>query len=115
MGLGRYMVDAVVLEGHKPSELAKAHGISQSWIYKLVDRFRRGGYPALEPKSRRPHSSPRQVSPEVQAAVVELRHELFVAGHDAGAQTIAHHLMGRVDKVPSVATHLAHPESPRPD
>ena len=30
MGLGRYMVDAVVLEGRKPSELAKAHGISQS-------------------------------------------------------------------------------------
>src|SRR2546421_11985309 len=102
MGLGRYMVDAVVLEGRKPSELAKAHGISQSWIYRLVDRFRRGGYPALEPKSRRPHSSPRQVSPEVQAAVVELRHELFVAGHDAGAQTLAHHLVRPVDKGPSV-------------
>lgn len=104
MGLGRYMVDAVVLEGRKPSELARAHGISQSWIYELVDRFRRGGYPALEPKSRRPHSSPRQVSPEVRSAVVELRHELFTAGHDAGAQTIAHHLVGRVDRVPSVAT-----------
>jgi transposase InsO family protein len=104
MGLGRYMVDAVVLEGRKPSELAKAHGISQSWIYELVDRFQRGGYPALEPRSRRPHSSPREVSPEVQAAVVELRHELFAAGHDAGPQTIAHHLVGRVDKVPSVAT-----------
>ena len=104
MGLGRYMVDAVVLEGRKPSELAKAHGISQSWIYKLVDRFRKGGYPALEPLSRRPHSSPRQVSPEVQAAVVELRREQFAAGHDAGALTIAHHLLGRVDNVPSVAT-----------
>jgi transposase InsO family protein len=104
MGLGRYMVDAVVLEGRKPSELARAHGISQSWIYELVDRFQHGGYPALEPKSRRPHSSPRQVSSEVQAAVVSLRHELFAAGHDAGPQTIAHHLVGRVDKVPSVAT-----------
>ena len=49
MGLGRYVVDAV-LEGRKPSELARAHGIAQSWIYELVDRFRRGGYPALEPK-----------------------------------------------------------------
>jgi len=72
MGPGRYMVDAVVLEGRKPSELARAHGISKSWIYKLVDRFQRGGYTALEPKSRRPRSSPRQVNPEVQAAVVEL-------------------------------------------
>lgn len=104
MGLGRYMVDAVVLEGRKPSELARAHGISQSWIYELVARFRKGGYPALEPGSRRPRSSPGQVSLQVQAAVVELRHELLTAGHDAGAQTIAHHLTGRVDKVPSVAT-----------
>ena len=72
MGPGRYMADAVVLEGRKPSELARAHGISKSWIYKLVDRFQRGGYAALEPKSRRPRSSPRQVNPEVQAAVVEL-------------------------------------------
>src|SRR2546421_12334467 len=104
MGLGRYMVDAVVLEGRKPSELAKAHGISQSWIYRLVDRFRRGGYPALEPKSRRPHSSPRQGSPQVQAAVVELRHELFVAGHGPRAQSIAPPLVRRVDHVPSGAT-----------
>ena len=79
MGLGRYMVDGWCSRGANPNELARAHGISQSWIYKLVDRFRRASYPALEPKSRRPHSSPRQVSPEVQAAVVELRHELFVA------------------------------------
>lgn len=35
---------------------------------------------------------------------MELRQELFSAGHDAGAQTIAHHLAGRVDRVPSVAT-----------
>jgi len=39
MGLRRYMVDAVVLEGRKPSELARAYGISQSWMYELVDRF----------------------------------------------------------------------------
>jgi len=104
MGLGRYMVDAVVLEGRRPSELARSHGISQSWIYELVARFRRGGYPALEPGSRRPRSCPHQVRPEVQAAVLELRHELSSAGHDAGAQTIAHHLVGRVDKVPSVTT-----------
>jgi transposase InsO family protein len=104
MSLGRYMVDAVVLEGQSPSKLARSHDISRSWINELVARFRQGGYPALEPGSRRPHSCPHQVGPEVQAAVLELRHELSAAGHDAGAQTIAHHLVGRVDKVPSVAT-----------
>ncbi len=38
------------------------------------------------------------------AAVLELRQELMAAGYDAGALTIAHHLVGRVDRVPSRAT-----------
>ncbi len=38
MGLGRYVVDAIVLEGRSPSELAKSHGVSRSWIYELVAR-----------------------------------------------------------------------------
>src|SRR2546429_4612705 len=104
MGLGRYVVDAVVLEGRSPTELARSHGLSRSWINELVARFRQGGYPALEPGSRRPRSCPHQVGPEVQAAVLELRQELIAAGHDAGALTIAHHLVGRVDRVPSRAT-----------
>lgn len=104
MALGRYMVDAVVLEGRSPIELARTHGISQSWIYELLARYRQGGYPALEPRSRRPRSCPHQLGAEVQAAILELRGELVAAGHDAGAHTIAHHLVGKVDKVPSVAT-----------
>lgn len=104
MGLGRYVVDAVVLEGRSPSELAKSHHLSRSWIYELVARYRAGGYAALEPRSRRPRSCAHQVPPRVQNAVLRLRHELSDAGHDAGAQTIAHHLARRVAKVPSVAT-----------
>ncbi|HKW71700.1 MAG TPA: IS481 family transposase [Candidatus Dormibacteraeota bacterium] len=104
MVLWRYLVDAVVLEGRSPIELARSHGISQSWIYEQVKRFREGGYPALEPRSRRPHSCPHQVSQQVEGVVLELRRELIVAGHDAGAQSIAHHLVGRVDKVPSLVT-----------
>lgn len=104
MALGRYVVEAVVLEGRSPTELARSHGISRSWINELVARFRQGGYPALEPGSRRPLSCPHQVKPEVEAAVIELRRELIAGGHDAGAQTIAHHLVGRVDRVPSLAT-----------
>jgi transposase InsO family protein len=104
MALGRYLVDAVVLDGRSPIELARTHGISQSWIYELVNRFRAGGYPALEPRSRRPRSCPHRVAPEVEAAVVELRRELVRAGHDAGAHSIAHHLVSRVEKAPSVVT-----------
>ena len=56
MGLGRYVVDAVVLQGRSPIELARSHGVSRSWIYQLVSRHRAGGYEALTPRSRRPRS-----------------------------------------------------------
>lgn len=102
--LGRYIVDAVVLERRSPTELAREHGISRRWIHKLVKRFNEGGYPALEPRSRRPHSCPHQTAPNVEDQILQLRQELIAAGHDAGPETIAHHLIGRVDKPPSVAT-----------
>jgi len=104
MGLGRYVVDAIVLEGRSPSELAKSHDISRSWVYELLARYRAGGYAALEPRSRRPRSCAHQVPPRVEAAVLRLRHELSAAGHDAGPRTIAHHLARRVAQVPSLAT-----------
>ena len=102
--LGRYIVEAVVLEGRSPTDLALVHGISRRWIYKLLARYREGGYPALEPRSRRPKSCSHQASPEVEAEVVKLRRELTAAGFDAGPQTILHHLQGQVAPLPSAAT-----------
>ena len=102
--LARYIVDAVVLERRSPTELARDHGITRRWIHKLVKRFKEGGYSALEPRSRRPHSCSHQTSSEVQTKVLRLRQELVAAGHDAGPDTIAHNLIGQVDRVPSVAT-----------
>jgi transposase InsO family protein len=103
-GVERYVIEAILLEGAGPSALARTHNISRSWIYELRERFRRGGYQALEPRSRRPLSSPSQVSDQVQAEVLQLRAELSAAGHDAGPQTIAHHLAERIPCVPSVTT-----------
>ena len=102
--LARYIVDAVVLEHLSPTELGRAHGISRRWIHKLVKRFKEGGYASLAPRSRRPHSCSHKTSSEVQAKVLQLRQELVAAGHDAGPETIAHHLIGQVESVPSVAT-----------
>jgi transposase InsO family protein len=104
MGLERYVVDAVVLEGRSPTELARRHGISRSWLYRLLGRYREGGYAALAPRSRRPHSCSHRTSPELEAAIVALRAELAAAGHDAGPATIAHHLGHRATTVPSPAT-----------
>jgi transposase InsO family protein len=104
MGLGRYVVDAITLEGRSPSELAKSHGVSRTWIYELLRRYRTGGYAALEPRSHRPRSCPHQVGPKVVQRILELRRELVAAGHDGGPQTIAQHLGRRRQQVPSPAT-----------
>jgi transposase InsO family protein len=104
MGLGRYLVDAVLLEGRSPTELARTHQVARSWIYKLVGRFRAGGYEALEPRSRRPRSCAHAVDADVQAAIVRTRHDLAAAGHDHGPHTIAHHLRLELGDAPSVAT-----------
>jgi transposase InsO family protein len=104
MGLERYVVDAVVLEGRSPSEIARLHGISRSWLYRLLGRYREGGYAALAPRSRRPHSCSHRTPPQIEAAIVALRAELADAGYDAGPATIAHHLGRRFEAVPSPAT-----------
>lgn len=43
MGMARYVVDAVLLEGRSAREVAAAHGISKSRIYVLIERYRKGG------------------------------------------------------------------------
>lgn len=104
MDKARYLVEAHVLEGRSVSELAAAHGVHRSWIYKLLARYRAGGYGALERRSRAPRSSPNRTSVEVVEAIVALRNQLEGEGHDCGAATIAYHLAGQIDQVPSVST-----------
>ena len=104
MGMGRYVVDAVLLEGRSAREVARAHGISRSWIYELIRRYREGGYEALEPCSRRPRSCKHETSVALVKAIVALRSHLEAQGHDAGAETIACHLASEHRDVPSVST-----------
>ena len=104
MDKARYLVEAHVLEGRAVSELAAAHGVHRSWIYKLLARYRAGGYGALEPGSRAPCSSPNRTPQEVAQAIVSLRKRLEAEGHDCGAATIAYHLAERFDSVPSRST-----------
>ena len=58
MAKARYLVEAHLVEGRSVAELAAAHGVHRSWIYKLLARYRDGGYEALEPRSRAPRSNP---------------------------------------------------------
>jgi transposase InsO family protein len=104
MRLGRFLVEAVVVSGASPTELARSHGISRSWLFRLLARYRQGGFEAVEPRSRRPKSSPTRTPPQVETAILEVRQKLLDAGLDAGAQTILHHLQLRFSSAPSKTT-----------
>lgn len=62
------------------SELCRRHGISRVSGYKWVGRHRAEGGKGLLDRSRRPRSSPRRSSPELEAAVVSIRLEHPVWG-----------------------------------
>jgi transposase InsO family protein len=104
MDLARYVVDAVVVEGRSYREVARAHGVSKSWVGKLVGRFRAGGYPAIEPRSRAAKRIPHRTPDALEDEIVALRKELAELGLDAGAATIHYHLGTRHEAVPSVST-----------
>lgn len=104
MDLARYLVDAVILEGRSYREVAAAHGVSKSYVAKLVGRFKKGGYEAIEPRSRAPHTIPHRTPAALEDEIVSLRKELVDLGLDAGAQTIHYHLSLRHTQVPSTST-----------
>ena len=92
MSKARLVITAVVLEGRSASEVARTYGVSRSWVYELVARYRTEGDTAFEPRSRRPTTQPDTTPPATVELVVELRRQLTSSGLDAGADTIAWHL-----------------------
>jgi transposase InsO family protein len=104
MDLGRYLVERHLREGTPVAELAAAHGLHRSWLYKLLARYRADGEAGLEPRSRRPHRSPTRIRDRFDDEIVAIRKQLVEAGFDGGAQTIHAHLARHHDVAPSVST-----------
>jgi transposase InsO family protein len=102
--LARFLVDAVVLEGRSYRDVARSHGVSKSWVAKLVARYRAGGYEALTPRSKAARRVANKSSAELEDSVVRLRKDLVDGGFDAGAETIHHHLGLSDPSPPSVST-----------
>src|ERR687889_2802031 len=95
MSKARLVITAIEVEGRSPAEVVAAYGVSRSWLYELLARYRAEGDAAFEPRSRRPHSSPRSTPAATVELVLRLRKELTEAGLDAGADTIGWHLHHR--------------------
>ncbi|MGI8993311.1 MAG: IS481 family transposase [Nocardioidaceae bacterium] len=92
MSLTRLLITAVVVENRSVRDVATQYGVSKSWLYELLTRYRKEGEAVFEPRSRRPATSPTAVTAETVVLIVELREKLTAAGMDAGPDTIAWHL-----------------------
>jgi transposase InsO family protein len=104
MSKARLVITAVVTEGRSQGEVARAYGVSQGWVSRLVARYRAEGEAAFEPRSRRPKTSPGAISQETAELIVRLRKELAGRGLDAGPHTICWHLQHHHGITVSAAT-----------
>ena len=84
MSKARLVITAVVAEGRSQGEVARACGVSQGWVSRLVARYRAEGESAFEPRSRRPKTSPQSVSDPTVELIIRLRKDLAGQGLDAG-------------------------------
>jgi transposase InsO family protein len=97
--LAAFVIQAVLLEKRSVREVARTHGVSKSWLYELLARYRSGGEEALTSRSRRPLSSPTAIPIEIENEIVELRKQLLEVGGEAGPDTIHTFLSRRHDQV----------------
>jgi transposase InsO family protein len=104
MGMPQLVVAAVLVEGRSKSEVARDYGVSRRWVITLVQRYLAEGESGLQPRSRRPVSSPQRTGVDVEDEIIMIRKELDKAGHEAGAATIAFHLEQRHGSTPAVST-----------
>lgn len=79
-------------------------GISRGHLHRLLRRYRDDGLEAVEPRSRRPRTSPGRTPDAVRDRIIALRIELTARGLDAGPATIAWHLGREGLPAPSTST-----------
>jgi transposase InsO family protein len=104
MSKHRVAVLKVVAAQSSVTAAAAECGISRQHLHRLLRRYREGGLDDLEPRSRRPRSSPQTVPGAVRDRVLGLRISLDAEGLDAGPATIAWHLGREGLPVPSTST-----------
>jgi len=92
MTINRLVITAVLTENRPVREVAATCGVSKSWIYLLLDRYRREGEAAFEPRPRRPKTIANATPTETVDLILELREKLSATGLDAGPDTIEWHL-----------------------
>jgi transposase InsO family protein len=96
------MIVAADTAGVSVTQICREVGISRKTFYELRKRYEKEGLSGLEPRSRRPLSSPGQIPAVLERRICQLRTELLV---DNGAQAIFYRLQREgADPLPSVRT-----------
>jgi len=104
MSKHRVAVLKVVSSQSSVTAAAAEYGLSRGHLHRLLRRYREGGLDDLEPRSRRPRTSPHRTADAARDRIVALRTELTAGGPDAGPATIAWHLEREGLPVPSTST-----------
>jgi transposase InsO family protein len=82
-------VMAVVRDGRQVSEVARVYGVTRQTMHAWVSKYEASGMSGLLDASHRPHHSPLQTAPEIEASICELRRR-----HPAwGPRRISHELV----------------------
>jgi transposase len=71
----RYQAVLEVLEGAAVVDVALRFGVARQTVHVWLGRYAAGGLAGLADKSSRPLSCPHQMSPVVEARIVEMRGE----------------------------------------
>lgn len=101
----KVIVETILATGMSHKDAAALFNVSTRWIRELLHRYREGGYQALQPRSRRPHSNPRQVPESTVKTILEIRQHLENTGQDNGAHTIRWHLQQqKITPLPAAST-----------
>jgi putative transposase len=73
MGIREEFVLRALSPDANVAALSREYGVSRKTGYKWLERYREGGFLALDDASRRPHESPLKASGDVVARVVSIR------------------------------------------
>jgi transposase InsO family protein len=103
MTRNRLLITSVVIENRPVREVAAQYGVSQSWLFELLARYKAEGEAAFESRSRRPASTT-AIPVETVDLILEYREKLTATGLDAGPDTIKWHLEHHHSVVVSRAT-----------
>lgn len=104
MSKARVAVLKVITKELSVTAAAKKYGYSRQHLHRLLARYRERGLDAVDPQSRRPHTSGNATSTQVRDLIIELRLQLTKDGLDSGPVTIAWHLTERGHTAPSTST-----------